>query len=89
MADTKISALAAIDAVATGDQFAANDVSASASKKVTAAQLLDFIFPKGFVVGGTLSNAGGDATNDITIQVFTVQDEGGGGVLTISSERST
>lgn len=45
MADTKISALTAIDAVAGGDEFAANDVSASASKKVTATQLAAFTSP--------------------------------------------
>lgn len=45
MADTKISALTAIDAVAGGDEFAANDVSAVASKKVTATQLAAFIAP--------------------------------------------
>jgi hypothetical protein len=45
VADTKISALAAIDAVAGGDEFAANDVSATASKKVTADQLKTYIAP--------------------------------------------
>jgi hypothetical protein len=39
----KISALTAIDAVAGGDEFAANDVSATITKKVTATQLATFI----------------------------------------------
>lgn len=43
MADTKISALTAIDAVASGDEFPCNDVSAVASKKSTAAQLLTYL----------------------------------------------
>lgn len=42
MADTKISALTAIDAVAAGDEFPANDVSAVVTKKVTAAQIAAF-----------------------------------------------
>ncbi len=45
MADAKISALTAIDAVAGGDEFAANDVSAVASKKVTATQIAAFTSP--------------------------------------------
>lgn len=45
MADTKISALTAIDAVASGDEFPANDVSATTSKKVTAQQIKDFTSP--------------------------------------------
>ena len=43
MANTKISDLTAIDSVASGDEFAAADTSASASKKVTAAQIATFM----------------------------------------------
>ncbi len=45
MADTKVSALTAMDAGASGDEFPANDVSAAASTKVTALQLKNFIGP--------------------------------------------
>jgi hypothetical protein len=83
MADTKISALAAVATPASTDEFAVNQ--GSTSKKLTLAQVMDFVFPKGLVVGGTLSNAAGDATNDITIAAFTVQDESGGGVLTLAA----
>src|SRR3990167_4346591 len=45
MADTKISALTAIDVVAGGDEFAANDITGPQSRKVTADQLGTYIAP--------------------------------------------
>lgn len=45
MADTKISGLTAIDAVAGGDEFGANDVSLVASRKVTADQIKTYVSP--------------------------------------------
>lgn len=74
MADTKISALTAIDAVAGGDEFAANDVSAAASKKVTADQLGTYLAPaasdtvpgKVEIADQAEMEAGSDATRAVT-----------------------
>lgn len=69
MADTKISALTAIDAVAGGDEFAANDVSAVASRKVTATQLKTFMGPT--LISGNSGAANAAAAPSDTWQLLT------------------
>jgi len=64
MADTKISALTAASAAAAANEFAINE--AGTSKKVTASQIRDYVAPRGYLWGLTLSNAA-DTANDITV----------------------
>src|SRR3990167_3886842 len=74
MADTKISALTAIDVVAGGDEFAANDITGPQSRKVTADQLGTYIAPAASdTVAGKIEIAiqseqetGTDATRAVT-----------------------
>lgn len=86
MADTKISALTALAAPALEDLVAVIDDPAGTplSRKVTLQQLKDLLYPRGYVFGGTLSNAA-DATNDITVQPCVVQDEDGGGCMELAA----
>ncbi len=53
MADTKISALAAASSVAAANEFAINE--AGTSKKVTAAQIANYVFTAGVYASGTWS----------------------------------
>jgi hypothetical protein len=81
MADTKISALTAIDAVADGDEFAANDVSASASKKVSASQIATYVGAElfGGITGVVRSDAGTLAADtDVTDIVSAASDTAAG-----------
>gem|GEM_PF-3553964 len=87
MADTKFSALPAIDALASGDEFAANDVSAGASKKVTAAQIKAYLaptLPTVVAVTAEFSSTGvptatlptGHAADDILVLVIQSSNDG-------------
>jgi len=82
MADTKISALTAASVAAAANEFAINE--AGTSKKLTAAQLKDFIAPNGYLYGLTMSNAA-DTVNDITVAAGEAKDEGNTAVLTLAS----
>lgn len=62
MADTKISALAAVASVVAAQEFAVND--AGVSKKATATQILDFMFTK-------IAGASGAAGPAMTLQKLT------------------
>lgn len=72
MADTKISALAAVSAVAAANEFAVNE--GGVSKKATAEQLKDYVVPRGHIWGLTLANAA-DTANDITVAAGEAKDE--------------
>lgn len=82
MSDTKISALSAATAGAAANEFAINE--AGTSKKLTLTQIKDFVSPRGYLWGLTMSNAA-DATNDITVDTGEAKDEGHAAVLTLAS----
>ena len=82
MADSKISALAAVSAVAGTNEFAVNE--AGTSKKVTAEQLKDYAAPKGHIWGVTLSNAA-DTANDITVAAGEAKDEANTAVMVLAA----
>lgn len=82
MADTKISALTAASVAALANEFAINE--AGTSKKVTVAQLKDFIAPNGYIWDLTMSNAT-DASNDITVAAGEAKDEGNSAVMTLGA----
>ena len=90
MADSKVPDLTAIGALASGDLvYVVDDPGGTPlDRKATVDQVKEFCYPRGFVYGGKLSNAAGDATNDITIQPLVVQDEGGGGLLELTAART-
>lgn len=73
MADVKISALTAASAAAAANEFAINE--AGTSKKLTLAQITDYVCPQGHIYGLTLSNAA-DTANDITVAAGSAKDEG-------------
>jgi len=85
MADQKISALTQIDALADGDDFGAFDASdATTSKAVSAAQIKDFVTPRGYIWGLTMSNAA-DTANDITVSAGEAKDEGHAVCMTLAA----
>lgn len=85
MADTKISALTVITALAGGDKFAVADVSgAPDSRAATIDQLRNFLTPRGYIWGLTLSNNSTDAANDIDVAAGEAMAESHDEVMTLS-----
>lgn len=82
MADQKISELTAATAGAAANQFAINE--AGTSKRISLDQIKDFVAPRGYLWGLTMSNAA-DATNDITVATGEAKDEGHTAVITLAS----
>jgi len=82
MADTKISALSAATAVAAANELAINE--AGTSKKITAEQLKDYIAPRGYLWGLTMSLAA-DPANDITVAAGEAKDEAGARMIVLAA----
>lgn len=82
MADTKISALTAASAAAAANEVGINE--AGTSKKLTLQQIKDFVTPRGYLWGLTMSNAA-DAVNDITVAAGEAKDEGHAAVMTLAA----
>lgn len=87
MADTKITALTENTAPLTTDVLPLVDDPAGspASQKVTIANLLVAASPRGHIWGLTMSNAGGDTTNDIAVAAGEACDENGTGNIILAS----
>jgi hypothetical protein len=84
MADTKVSALAAIAALADGDEIPIADASdLTASYAVTLERLRGYMAPKGYIWDLTMSNAA-DTVNDITVDAGEAKDEGHAVVMVLA-----
>lgn len=86
MADTKISALTVITALAGGDKFAVADVSgAPDSRAATIDQLRNIVTPRGYIWGLNMANDAGDTTNDIEVQPGEAMAESHDEVMTLAA----